>query len=187
MGTGDNDAMTFRTSATMLAALAIAAVSSPNAQAGWLDEAKMGVLEHDVPIGGRHVEPGEDINGELLFRSPGLFDLIGAPRPHLGGSVNSSGATSYGYAGLTWTATFWSSVFASLGLGGAVHNGQLDEPAAHRKELGSRALFHEELDLGVRFASRYSLSLFIDHLSDADLTRHNAGLTNIGLRTGYKF
>jgi lipid A 3-O-deacylase len=156
--------------------------------AEWLDEGKLGLLYHDITIGGDHREPGPDVNGELLFVSPELLKAIGSPRPHLGGSVNTAGATSYAYAGLTWTLTPGGGpVFFGLGLGGAVHDGLLNKDIPDRKELGSRALFHESLEAGWRFGGGVSISLFLDHMSNADLARHNAGLTNLGVRTGFKF
>jgi lipid A 3-O-deacylase len=174
----------------ILAAL-LASPSAAHADDGWIDEGKLGLNAHDIPLGGDHVEPGVDVNGELLFVSPGLLSVIGSPRPHLGGSVNTSGATSYAYTGLTWTFSLPGPLFFGVGLGGAVHDGDLNEIIPDRKELGSRVLFHEYVELGSRFADSLSgalsLSLFVDHMSDANLTRHNAGMTNFGLRTGYKF
>jgi lipid A 3-O-deacylase len=155
---------------------------------GWVDEGKLGLLYHDIPIGGDHREPGPDVNGELLFTSPGFLQAIGSPRPHLGGSVNTKGATSYAYTGLTWTVAPWDGpVFFGLGLGGAVHDGLLNEDVPHRKEFGSRVLFHEYVEGGWRMTKSLSLSVFLDHMSDANLSRHNAGMTNLGLRAGFKF
>lgn len=41
-----------------------------NAGNGIVDEMKLGVLDHDVPIGGDHKECCVDVNGEILFTSP---------------------------------------------------------------------------------------------------------------------
>jgi lipid A 3-O-deacylase len=171
------------------AVLAIAAVtaSAAQAQSRWLDEVKVGIDAHDVALGGDHKESGADINGELLFASPPLLKVIGAPRPHLGVAINTSGATSYAYFGLTWTASLLERTFVSGGLGGAVHDGQLTGTEQDRKQLGSRILFHEYVEAGYRITPVLSLSVFLDHMSNADLARHNAGMTNIGLRTGFKF
>src|SRR3954469_566944 len=67
-----------------------------------IDELKIGGLAHDVGFLGRHVEGGADVNVEVLFTSPDLLSYIGSPRPHIGGDINTSGNTSYGYFGLTW-------------------------------------------------------------------------------------
>lgn len=177
-----------------LLVLGVAAVLPTQAAARVIDEARLGLLDHDVPIGGDHIEEGADLNAEVLFASPALLKAILSPRPHLGLTVNTQGGTSYGYAGLTWTATLVDSlfgpadgVFASLGLGGAVHSGSDISGDAHRKGLGTRFLFHEYVELGYRITPTYSLSLFLDHISNADLGSHNPGLTNIGLRVSFRF
>jgi lipid A 3-O-deacylase len=165
------------------------------ARAQWVDEAKLGVLAHDVPIGGDHKESGADLNAEALFASPGLLAPILAPRPHLGVTIHPEGSgSSYAYAGLTWSGTFLrglmtpeDAVFASLGLGGAIHSGPNASDRPDRKSLGTRLLFHEYAELGYRFASPLSLALFLDHVSNANIGTHNAGITNLGLRAGWRF
>ena len=72
-----------------------------HADPGWLDEVKLGVLAHDIRFLSDHVEPGADINVEVLFPSPAFLRVLGAPRPHLGLSLNTAGATNYAYGGLT--------------------------------------------------------------------------------------
>jgi lipid A 3-O-deacylase len=175
------------TAAASILALAITMAPPARAQTGWLDEAKLGVDAHDITLGGQHQEPGADINGELLFTSPGLLQVIGAPRPHFGVAVNTAGATSYAYFGLTWTAAVLDRVFVSGALGGAVHDGEINAEKPDRKQLGSRILFHEYVEAGYRLTPVLSLSVFLDHMSNADLARHNAGMTNVGLRTGFRF
>ncbi|HSV28059.1 MAG TPA: acyloxyacyl hydrolase, partial [Candidatus Omnitrophota bacterium] len=78
------------------------------AQAG-IDEIRLGLLDHDVGVFGGEHESGYDVNGEVLFESPGFLAPIWAPRPHVGVYVNTTGDTSQAYAGLTWTwdATDW--------------------------------------------------------------------------------
>jgi lipid A 3-O-deacylase len=172
----------------MMASVAVIAIpSAAQAQGQWIDEAKLGVMDHDIGLFDHHIEPGADINGELLFTSPAFLRAIGAPRLHLGGSVNTSGNTSYAYVGLTWTAELWGSWFAGFGLGGAIHDGETTGTIPDHKRLGARVLFHESLEPGYRLTTALSLSLFLDHMSNANLARHNAGLTNFGVRMGYKF
>jgi lipid A 3-O-deacylase len=173
--------------AASLLVLVAATAPAAHAQSGWLDEAKLGIDAHDIGLGGHHEEPGADVNGELLFTSPSLLSAIGAPRPHFGIAVNTSGATSYAYFGLTWTAAVFDRAFISGGLGGAVHDGEINGEVPNRKQLGSRILFHEYVEAGYRVTPVVSLSVFLDHMSNADLARHNAGITNVGLRTGFKF
>jgi lipid A 3-O-deacylase len=159
---------------------------APTSAADLIDQARLGVLAHDIGLFDHHRERGVDVNGELLFASPGFLAPIGAPHPNLGLTGNTAGNTDYGYFGLAWTPTLWGPIFGSLGLGGAVHDGELD-PEPHRKALGSRILFHEELELGYRFTEALGVSVFLDHISNADLAHHNQGLTNAGIRTGFFF
>jgi len=158
------------------------------AAAGGVDETKFGLMAHDIGLGDHHVEPGIDVNAELLFVSPTLFQAIGSPRPHFGVSVNAAGATSYAYGGLTWTVALGERGFLGLAAGGAIHDGKVEgEVEANRKRLGSRVLFHAGIELGYRLTSTVSLSILLDHMSNANLAPRNGGLTNIGLRTGLRF
>jgi lipid A 3-O-deacylase len=168
-------------------------------QEGWVSEIRAGVFYHDAAIivssgnQGRVEDAGPDLNLELLFRSPGLLEAVGSPRPHLGATVNFEGATSQIYAGLTWDWSLSERVFLELGGGAAVHNGQTDAtvpPSTSgdgEKPLGCRVLFRGNIALGVRFAERQSLALALDHISNGYLCEPNPGLDTLGLRWGYKF
>jgi lipid A 3-O-deacylase len=175
--------------ASSIAVLAIMASGPAKAAMGILDEAKLGILDHDVTIGAHHEEPGVDANAELLFVSPALLASIWAPRPHIGVTVNSAGRNSYAYAGLTWTANFTDAIFGDFGAGGAIHDGPNRTAMATRdhKGLGTRFLFHESVELGYRLSHTWNVAAFLDHVSNADLGRRNPGITNIGLRLGYAF
>ena len=161
---------------------------------GWLDEVKLGVLAHDIRFLADHVEPGADINVEVLFSSPALLRVLGAPRPHLGLSLNTAGATNYAYGGLTWRGRPWhrlltlpEGLFVAGSLGGGIHDGQLHSGPPDRKLLGSRLLFRESVEAGYQLTQRVSLSVMLDHLSNADLAAPNQGLTNFGVRIGVTF
>jgi len=172
--------------AALLSGMAI----SPAAQAaalGILDETRFGVLAHDIPFGDPKREPGLDINGELLFVSPDLFQFFWAPRPTLGANVSTAGKNSSVYFGLTWEANFTSLFFADLGLGGAVHDGPDNSSTSDHKGLGTRLLFHESLSAGFRITPTWNVSAYLDHISNANLGNHNPGITNAGLRLGYVF
>jgi len=182
--------------APALALIAVILAWAPAGAAGldWVDEAKVGVLAHDIGFLGHHVESGTDLNGELLFTSPSFLSWLGAPRPDIGGTLNTSGNTSYGYLGLTWSYDLWrglagddGALFVAGSLGGGVHDGHLDSGPSDRKLLGSRVLFRESAEIGYRITPTISISVMLDHLSNAGLADHNQGLTNVGLRTGYRF
>jgi lipid A 3-O-deacylase len=159
-----------------------------------LDEAKLGFLLHDVGVGGHHKEPGYDVNLEMLFASPEIFKILWSPRPHVGTDINTDGRTTSYYAGLTWGGVFYrpnvfvgDGFFAYLALGGAVHDGKLSTTDPQRKSLGSHVLFREGLDVGYQLSPALSVAGFIDHISNANLANRNEGLTNGGMRVGFKF
>lgn len=144
------------------------------------------------------------INGEILFVSPvparltaGLdprYRWLLEPRPHLGFSANTDGKTSKGYFGLTWTAMLARDVVREgdgvrfdLLFGGSVNNGLHDRNLPDRKDLGGNLLFHVGAEFGYQIDRSWSVSLFLDHDSNAGLARRNQGLNSIGLRLGYAF
>ncbi len=131
--------------------------------------------------------------GEVLFAKPftsaDLFTSYFIPRPHIGGSVNFNGRTSFAYAGLTWTVDVTPSVFVEGSLGGAVHDGKREvyESFSDRQALGCSPLFRESGSVGVRLSANWNLLATVEHLSNAGACSENRGLTNIGARVGYSF
>jgi lipid A 3-O-deacylase len=153
-------------------------------------EIRLGVLRHDVKSELKHMyEKGYDANLEYLFATPcnSFFKYIFSPRPHIGTSINTRGATSQFYAGVTWHVDLFSCVFLELNFGGETHNGKLKHRSKKRKALGSRLLFREGVALGVQLATHHSLSVILDHASNAKLAKPNPGLTGFGVRYGYLF
>ena len=126
------------------------------------------------------------INLEAIF-SPHIQVLGGTIRPALGGSINTVGDTSKLYAGMRWQYEHSSGLFAGIGLGGAIHDGKLHLHQSDRKALGSRVLFHIPVELGYRFTAKASLSVFFDHVSNANLADANEGMDTLGGRLGYRF
>jgi hypothetical protein len=182
-----------RTSAIALAGL-VAGAAPALAQDKLVDELRLGLLRHDAGIFGTHKEDGVDFNGELRFVSPDFLRIIGAPRPHFGISVNSNGNTDQAYAGLTWTfvlfrnlASAEDSLFLDASFGGAVHDGHIRTNDVDQKELGSRFEFRESLEIGWRFTPSQSISILLDHISNASLGVKNEGMDGLGVRYGIKF
>ena len=184
-----------RVAALAILALAVAvAPGAANAQLKLVDEVKVGALAHDVGFLGHHIETGADVNLEMLFTPPDLLAVIGSPRPHIGADINTDGHTSDGYFGLTWGIMliqnlfgFGDGVFANGSLGGAIHDGHIDSAPATEKRLGSRILFRESAELGYQINPVVNISALLDHISNANLGRHNAGITSAGARLGFKF
>jgi lipid A 3-O-deacylase len=159
-----------------------------------IDEVKAGVLAHDVGFLGHHIEHGPDVNLEMLFTSPDMLSVIGSPRPHIGADINTAGATSDGYFGLTWGISLIQNlfrpgdyVFANGSLGGAVHDGYLLSAPDGHKRLGSPVLFRESAEVGYQVTPTISVSALLDHISNANLAPRNAGITSAGARFGIKF
>ena len=102
-------------------------------------------------------------------------------------SVNREPLARSAYTGLTWDWQIWGPVFFSLDLGGAVHDGKTSTIKLDRKELGSRVLFREAVEIGYRFEGHHALSLRLDHMSNASITDNNEGLDTVGVIYGYSF
>ncbi len=153
--------------AVVLAALPVMWAGPAHADPGWLDEVKLGVLAHDIRVFGlgRSGETGADVNLEVLFPSPAFLRNLGAPRPHLGVSINTAGHS----------------------LGGVAHDGYLNTAPPGRKRLGSRLLFRESAEVGYQLTRRVSVSALFDHLSNAGLAPYNQSLNNLGVRVGVTF
>jgi lipid A 3-O-deacylase len=190
------DIVTTALRSVLAAALCCVLFAGPAAaqQVKIVDELKLGVLSHDVGFLGHHIESGADVNVEMLFTPPPALRVIGSPRPMIGADINTDGNTSDGYFGLTWGIELIQSlfgwghgVFLNGGLGGAVNNGYIDSAPPGRKKLGSPVLFHLSAELGVDLTPRTSISVFVDHMSNAGLASQNPGITNAGARLGFKF
>ena len=182
--------------AVVLVALPVLWAGPAHADPGWLDEVKLGVLAHDIRVFGlgRSGETGADVTIEVLFPSPAFLRNLGAPRPHLGVSINTAGQTDYGYIGLTWSGRPWrpllmlpEGLFVAGSLGGVAHDGYLNTAPPGRKRLGSRLLFRESAEVGYQLTRRVSVSALFDHLSNAGLADYNQSLNNLGVRVGVTF
>lgn len=174
------------------AGLAAGAAAAEEPAGPAVSEIRLGLLQHDVELLAPNREPGQGLNAEFLFRSPGFLDRLGAPRPHLGGSVSFEGEADHLYAGLTWTfrpfddgpaAPLWLSAFG----GGAVHDGQLTSRDPDEKQLGSRILFRFGAEIGWQLSQRVSVSAYYAHISNAYLASPNEGLDDVGVRLGWRF
>lgn len=170
----------------MLAALAFA---TPAAADGLLSELKIGILDHDTPelwSGFRREQASVDINVEALL-SPSVTFFGGTIRPAVGASISTAGETSHAYIDARWQYDWASGVFLGIGLGAAIHDGNLDASDPDKKALGSRVLFHFPIEIGYRLDEHNSLSAYFEHMSNAYTVDPNEGLDRIGVRYGYRF
>jgi hypothetical protein len=186
----------------LVAALALLGVAAPvQAQSGnvlGLSEIRGGVMAHSVDEPGPSATFGffnldriEDANVELVFKAPDwdAWSWIGSPRFELGTTVNFGGLENMLYGGLLWHANlFGSPVFVEGGLGGALTDGQLHNAVYPHRSLGCSTLFHEQASLGYDITDNADVMLTVEHASHANLCgADNRGLTNLGIRVGFKF
>lgn len=154
------------------------------------NEIRFGVLAADLDPGG-----GSDdtvaINAELL--SPHfagqygdlILDALLNPRLHIGTTLTTDDGVNQAYAGLTWDYHLTDAVFLETSFGGAVHNGETDDHNAD--SYGCTIQFRESLSVGVDLSERISLMATVDHMSNSGLCNENQGLTNAGVRLGYRW
>lgn len=153
-----------------------------------VDEVRFGVFKQAVDDAPG--EGGPALNMEVLFgRLPGHYDnsvlnLFLTPRLHLGTTL-AFGKTDEFYWGATWDVKVMGPVFFEATFGGAAHDGPLDEP--HHASYGCQVNFRESASLGFALSPDWTLMATVDHMSQAGICQPNRGLTNAGLRLGYKW
>lgn len=169
----------------------------PNPVAGIVDELRFGVNAHDVhhaalpfQVGEWNLSRIEDVSFDVLFTSPDMdaFRWIGAPRPEIGATINLNGSDSMVHANLTWQLpVFETPFYLEAGLGAAIHNGALTGAAAGRKNFGCRVNFYERWGVGAHISDNATATLTYEHTSNNGWCDANDGLSNVGLRLGWKF
>jgi hypothetical protein len=152
------------------------------------DEIFVGAFAHDVetPITRSGQENGLDLHLGWRGERIRALRMIGAPSPHVFGSLNTAGDTSFAGAGISWK--IGRQVYARPGIGVAVHNGRdRSNVTPDRIDFGSRVLFVPEFALGVQVSDRMSIEASVVHLSHATLfSRQNPGSDNIGVRLNFR-
>ena len=153
-----------------------------------VDEVRAGVFDHGLED--NMSDRGVAINLEVLGgRLPGHYEnsIVEAfltPRPHVGTTIAFGNVSEY-YWGLTWDVKLFGPTFAEATFGGAAHDGALD--ARGESSYGCHVNFRESFSLGYAVTDHWRLIGTIDHMSNGNLCQPNHGLTNAGLRLGYRF
>jgi len=182
-------------SALFLASIGINAQAFDNkTSVSFISEVKTGFANHDVGFFGRQKEDGIDSSFEFLFREINYNLLwLGTPRPHIGATINMTGDTSQAYAGVTWGYKLPKRMFFNFSWGLAYHDGDKIHSATNvqtdKKELGSSILSREAVEIGWNFYGKDSISLRLDHISNANLWGEgtNEGLDTFAVLYGYRF
>jgi hypothetical protein len=132
------------------------------------------------------------INGEILFSQPArrysnsFWDVFLRPRPHIGFSVTpQDDGVNQLYAGLTWEYRLTNWAFLESSFGGAVHDGST--AGNDTNSYGCTLNFRESASVGFDLSERWRLLVTVDHMSNAGLCDQNQGLTNAGVRLGYRW
>ena len=128
---------------------------------------------------------------EALFgRLPGhyenaILEFFLTPRTHFGTTL-AFGKTDEFYWGVTWDAALpVDRFFFEASFGGALHDGPLDVKG--EASYGCQVNFRESASLGYALTQEWRILATVDHMSQAGICQPNRGLTNAGLRIGYKF
>lgn len=188
----------------LLASLAIGAppalsqdMLDPQPLAGAFNEFRLGLHAYNVHhaalpflVNEWQLRDVESISFDMLFASPEVevFRWIGSPRPEIGATINLGGRESLVHAGLTWQLPiFETPLYLEGTFGAAVHNGALSGAAAPQKNFGCRVNFYERFGVGIHATDAVTATLTYEHTSNDGLCNDNAGLSNFGLRIGWKF
>ncbi|SRR5579883_2499061 len=181
-------AWTVQAAFVLSSAKAIESFEVPGRPFWVIDEVRAGAFKQAIDDAPH--EGGPALNLEVLFgRLPGRYgndvlDFFLTPRPHIGTTL-AFGKTDEFYWGVTWDAKVFERTFFEASFGGAVHDGPLD--TLGEASYGCRVNFRESASLGYALTPEWRIMGTIDHMSQAGICQPNRGLTNAGIRLGYKF
>jgi lipid A 3-O-deacylase len=171
---------------------------APQPFADIVDEIRIGIHAHDVSYAALpfkfdyDLSQIEDLSFDVLFTSPDIdaFRWIGSPRPDLGVTINLDGQDSLAHLGLTWHLPVFDTPFYVEGtFGGAVHNGYLtgSPDPNERANFGCRLNFYERYGVGANLSESMTATVTYEHTSNNGWCDANQGLSNFGVRLGWKF
>ena len=180
-----------------------AALMASAANAGVVEEVRLGVLQHNICVldcDNADKEDGPDISGEIVFKSPDLLSWAFDPRPYLGVTANTAGNTSFYGGGLQWSFGITDNLSFEPGLGYFFHDGYNENPFVQRTPestafgeehvfMGSDDLFRTSLALTYDFNEDWAAQLMYEHYSHGQILGNgrNQGMDNIGIRIAYTF
>ena len=183
--------------AGVLAGLAPAAAADRFPLAGIVDEVRLGIHAYDVHyaalpfmIDEWDLQAVESFSADVLFTTPDadLLRWLGSPRPEVGATINLAGMESLVHAGLTWQLPVFETPFYLEGsFGAALHDGNLFGAPDPQKNFGCRVNFYERFGVGVNASENVTATLTYEHISNNGWSAENDGLSNFGLRVGWKF
>lgn len=130
---------------------------------------------------------GEIVSPKLMILQDRVANAF-VPRFHLGANTNFGRATSFAYAGLTWTVDVTKSIFVEGSLGAAVNDGKTGYFVPdNRVAVGCNGGLREALGVGVKLNDRWSVVTTLEHFSNGGACDRSKSLSNFGARLGYTF
>jgi lipid A 3-O-deacylase len=157
-----------------------------------IQEVRLGVFAHNtIHDEGAPVDVSvETLSSPLPIPGPTTNPWIGwlfDPRINIGGMINTGGKTSYGFTGLTWRIPIYGPVFFEGEFGGSVNDGP-EHPEPDRIFMGCVFNFRESGGFGAQLTSNIDVIFSVEHTSHATFCTHiDPGITDFGVRVGYKF
>ena len=186
---------------TVAAALACLGFASP-ASAGGVDEIRIAAahnlrLDHGDLVDGKE---GNDVQGEVVFSTMRVLNILGGPRPYVVGSWNTEGKADFAGVGLLWRLHLAHNWAFEPGFGYIIHDGPLEndfppgDPRAinlehHHQLLGSRDLFRTTLALENIVSDHAAWQIYYEHMSHGQIIGQgrNQGLDDVGVRLVLRF
>jgi lipid A 3-O-deacylase len=191
--------MHVRSAAALVAVACLtAALPAAGARANPVEEARLGILQHDMlNLGSHDKEAGADLEFEVQFRKSRALRFLGSPRVQATFAWNTAGDTNFGGVGLAWDKRWTDHWYGEVQFGLALHDGVVDLPPGPAGEelkrrrliLGSRELFRWSAAVGYRIDDRWNVALEWVHLSNGDVLGDglNEGIDAAGIRVGRRF
>jgi len=169
----------------------------PHPLAGVVDELRFGLHAYNVHgamlpflVNEWRITEVRSLSFDVLFVSPDIdaFRWIGSPRPEIGTTINLGGKENLLHAGLTWQLpVFDTPIYLEGTFGAAIHDGALTGAAAPTKNFGCRVNFYERFGIGANLSDNVTATVTYEHTSNNNYCEANDGLSNFGVRLGWKF
>jgi hypothetical protein len=173
-------------------------IAAPPDYSFWpFQEVRLGVFDHN-PV---HNESAPvDVSFEILsspivfpgYDNPSIasnpwINWFFNPRLNVGAMVNTEGKTSYAFGGANWRIPIWGPIFFEGEFGGAVNNA-VRRPTYDRVDMGCPVTFRESGGFGYQFNANFDVIFSVEHISHLSFcSKRNPGITDFGVRVGYKF
>jgi len=179
-----------------LAGLALSCAPAAAQDVFGLSEVRIGAQSHDayngfLPFTSENYRFNgiTDVSFDVIFRTPEVdaFRWIGSPRPRIGATVSLQGLDSIAHAGLLWQVPLGDVFYLEAGFGAAINTGSLGETELPMRRFGCRIGFYESFGVGANLSPNATMTLTYEHTSNNGYCPYNDGLSNIGMRLGFKF